>query len=46
MLPGSVYYHFATKDLLLVAVYAEGVRRISERVQAAIHEKPDAWDAA
>ena len=44
MLPGSVYYHFATKDLLLVAVYAEGVRRISERVQAAIHDKPDAWE--
>ncbi len=44
MLPGSVYYHFATKDLLLVAVYAEGVRRISERVQAAIRDKRDAWE--
>ena len=30
MLPGSVYYHFATKDLLLAAVYEEGVRRILE----------------
>ena len=40
MLPGSIYYHFATKDLLLAAVYAEGVRRISERVQAAIDERP------
>jgi AcrR family transcriptional regulator len=44
MLPGSVYYHFATKDLLLAAVYAEGVRRISERVQAAIQDEPDAWE--
>ena len=24
MLPGSVYYHFATKDLLLVAVFDDG----------------------
>jgi AcrR family transcriptional regulator len=36
MLPGSLYYHFARKEDLLVAVYAEGVRRISERVEAAI----------
>ena len=27
MLPGSLYYHFATKEDLLAAVYAEGVRR-------------------
>lgn len=43
MLPGSIYYHFATKDLLLLAVYAEGVRRISERVEAAVAEKADPW---
>ena len=34
MLPGSLYYHFASKEELLVAVYAEGVRRIKEAVQA------------
>ena len=44
MLPGSLYYHFATKEALLTAVYAEGVRRISERVQAAIGGKADAWE--
>lgn len=44
MLPGSLYYHFATKEELLTAVYAEGVRRISERVQAAIAGRTDAWD--
>ena len=44
MLPGSVYYHFATKDLLLAAVYAEGVRRISERVKAAIDGRSDPWE--
>ena len=44
MLPGSLYYHFATKEDLLTAVYAEGVRRISERVQAAIAERTDPWE--
>jgi AcrR family transcriptional regulator len=43
MLPGSLYYHFATKEDLLTAVYAEGVRRISERVQSSIDGKADAW---
>lgn len=36
MLAGSMYYHFASKDELLVAVYAEGVRRISDQVRAEI----------
>ena len=43
MLPGSIYYHFATKDLLLAAVYEEGVRRILERVRTAIDAIPDPW---
>jgi AcrR family transcriptional regulator len=44
MLPGSLYYHFATKEALLAAVYAEGVRRISEAVTGAIAGKGDPWD--
>lgn len=36
MLPGSIYYHFESKEELLVAVYAEGVHRIAERVDAAV----------
>ena len=44
MLPGSIYYHFATKDFLLLAVYAEGVRRISERVESAVAAKSDPWE--
>jgi len=44
MLPGSLYYHFATKEALLAAVYAEGVRRISELVEAAIAGKRDPWE--
>jgi AcrR family transcriptional regulator len=43
MLPGSLYYHFATKEDLLAAVYAEGVRRISARVRAAIEPLADPW---
>ena len=43
MLPGSLYYHFAAKEDLLAAVYAEGVKRISERVQAAIEKRTDPW---
>lgn len=44
MLPGSLYYHFATKEDLLAAVYAEGVRRISARVRAAIEGRHDPWE--
>jgi len=43
MLPGSLYYHFATKEDLLAEVYAEGVRRISARVRAAIEPLADPW---
>ncbi len=43
MLPGSLYYHFATKEELLAAVYAEGVQRISARVQAAIAARANPW---
>ena len=43
MLPGSLYYHFAAKEDLLAAVYAEGVRRISARVGAAIAGRTDPW---
>ena len=38
MLPGSVYYHFASKDALLLAVYAAGVERIAARVDAAVEK--------
>jgi AcrR family transcriptional regulator len=36
MQAGSMYYHFASKDELLLAVYSEGVRRISEQVRREI----------
>ncbi|HVE50414.1 MAG TPA: TetR/AcrR family transcriptional regulator [Casimicrobiaceae bacterium] len=43
MLPGSLYYHFASKEALLVAVYAEGVRRIKDAVKAVIAADTDPW---
>ncbi|MFO1412688.1 MAG: TetR/AcrR family transcriptional regulator [Burkholderiales bacterium] len=43
MLPGSLYYHFASKEELLVAVYAEGVRRIKEAVLPALATEGDPW---
>ena len=36
MLPGSLYCHFDSKEDLLVAVYALGVRRLSEAVDEAL----------
>lgn len=45
MLPGSLYYHFATKDELLAAVYAEGVRRVEAAVLAALEGcGSDPWE--
>lgn len=43
MLPGSLYYHFASKEDLLVAVYEQGVRLISEAVTAAAGQDADPW---
>ena len=43
MLPGSLYYHFAAKEDLLAAVYAEGVRRITERVGTAADTQTEPW---
>lgn len=43
MLPGSLYYHFPSKEALLLAVYAEGVRRFSEAVSAATAPRAAPW---
>jgi TetR/AcrR family transcriptional regulator, cholesterol catabolism regulator len=44
MLPGSLYYHFESKESLLLAVYAEGVRRIDVAVSAAIKPTDAPWE--
>lgn len=36
MLPGSIYYHFPSKDALLLAVHEEGVRQTQVAVDAAL----------
>ena len=43
MLPGSLYYHFAAKEDLLVAVYEQGVRLITEKVRAAVARHAEPW---
>jgi AcrR family transcriptional regulator len=43
MLPGSLYYHFPSKDELLLAVYEDGVRRIAERFDAALKPADPSW---
>jgi AcrR family transcriptional regulator len=45
MLAGSLYYHFASKEELLVAVYAEGVRRISVPVAEVLALGLEPWAA-
>ena len=44
MLPGSVYYHFASKEALLAAVYANAIDRSVAQVQDAADSQQDAWD--
>ena len=44
MLPGSLYYHFAAKEDLLVAVYEAGVRQLIDAVRAAVEPERDPWD--
>jgi AcrR family transcriptional regulator len=43
MLPGSLYYHFPSKEHLLVAVYEAGVRELDDAVAAATSRLTDPW---
>jgi len=43
MLPGSLYYHFKSKEDLFVTVHAEGFRQLNEAVDAAIGGLADPW---
>jgi TetR/AcrR family transcriptional regulator, cholesterol catabolism regulator len=43
MLPGSLYWHFETKEALLAAVYVKGVQQISGAVQVAVNKQEDPW---
>ncbi|MBK0398266.1 TetR/AcrR family transcriptional regulator [Limibaculum sp. M0105] len=43
MRPGSIYYHYPNKEALLVAVYEEGVKRLTARVLDALADENDPW---
>lgn len=44
MLAGSTYYHFTSKEELLVAVHQEGIRRMTVALAAALEGVTDPWD--
>jgi TetR/AcrR family transcriptional regulator, cholesterol catabolism regulator len=44
MLSGSIYYHFSSKEEMLLAVYEEGLRHIAERVDAAVVGRQIPWE--
>ncbi|GLQ05596.1 TetR family transcriptional regulator [Sneathiella chinensis] len=44
MLAGSMYYHFPSKDDLIIATYEEGTRLISEAVIEATKDCHDPWE--
>lgn len=43
MLHGSMYYHFPSKEELLVTVYEEGIKRIAAHVDGAVERESDPW---
>lgn len=43
MLPGSVYYHFSSKEELLVAVYSAGVKELEIATTEALQKESDPW---
>ncbi len=46
MLPGSLYYHFKSKEELLLAVYHKGVARFEEAIAEALcHTTNEPWQA-
>ena len=44
MLPGSVYYHFASKERLLAAVYEAAIDHAIEALDVATRGHDDPWD--
>lgn len=44
MLPGSLYYHFASKEELLLTIHDRVVSDMFARVEGALAEAEDPWD--
>jgi len=43
MLSGSIYYHFQSKEEMLLAVYESGMRHIAEEVDNAVAGESEPW---
>lgn len=43
MLSGSIYYHFESKEEMLLAVYTEAAKRVAEAVDKAIASETEPW---
>lgn len=44
MLPGSLYYHFPSKEEMLIAIHERVVKDMTDRVTTAIEGIDDPWD--
>jgi AcrR family transcriptional regulator len=43
ILPGSLYYHFKSKEDLFIKVHAEGFRQLNDAVDRAVSAESDPW---
>jgi len=43
MLPGSIYFHFHSKEQILLAVHEQGFQHLCEAVQTAIRNVAEPW---